>query len=430
MKIEAHNRLILIVATVLVLTLVFAVLLLLASFSLWAERTVDFLIIVAAFAFSLISAVSAVVVMFVQFARSFYDLSLEEAWEFVYRVVFGLPQRPPKNPTLQIREGKVDLDGPQVLRKIGGPGFLGISYDSAVVTCRAGRLYRVLGPGFHEVKAFEKVWDVVDLRPQRRKVKVQFMTRDGIPVSCEADISFRVAGPPLIGEDPDDYPNGYPFDEEAVLKLTTSNRVKARKGNGRIQDWTQRISFGTLDGKIRDYLEAYRFDEFLDPQKPVLSIKTLEQRIEAAVRESGHGMGLEVERVQLGPVLPLDEAISRQWLEFWQAELQQPVEASMAESEADLTRVIEEARVEAKASLITNMLERVRGKHTDGLNIPPDLIMLSFIDVLRTMAAKDPVVQQVVFRQAENLELMMESVQKSPSSSEEETSEEHPKLTG
>jgi hypothetical protein len=118
---------------------------------------------------SLIVAPMAAKGLLVQFTQRLYALSPEDAKELVNHILDGLPVYPPFEPSLRVDKGRVDPDGPEVLRKVGGPGFLSVGHDSIAVIARGGIIVDVKGPGFYRLEPFMKVWDVVDLRPQRRK---------------------------------------------------------------------------------------------------------------------------------------------------------------------------------------------------------------------------------------------------------------------
>ncbi len=125
-------------------------------------------------------------------------------------------------PVLRVQASQVDLDGPPIVHQVGGPAKLSVDLHNVVVTSRMGTLYRILGPGFHDLEAFG-VWDVVDLRPQRR-MTVEFVTRDGIPASCQVSIVCRIA-PPGDGASSSretDAPPSFGYDVEAILNVTTS----------------------------------------------------------------------------------------------------------------------------------------------------------------------------------------------------------------
>jgi hypothetical protein len=401
---------------VVVLTLVFAVLLVFAASPTWAHRWLDFLILVLAFGLSLVAAVLAVFVALIRFAQHFYDLSFEEAWEFVYRLVVGLPVQPPKYPTLNVNAGRANPDGPTQLLKIGGPGFLSVDHDSAVLTARAGREHRVLGPGFHELEPFERVWDVVDLRLQYREITVEFMTRDGIPASCKASVAFRI-------DDGGQAPTEaipFPFTENAVRSVTSIKRMKGwedddkKKGKRIQQDWTQRVAFGILDGEVRNCLETYTLNELLHPQNPQQSVRQLQQqlqqKIEPAVRQSAAGIGVTVERVHVSPVQPSEDAVSQEWLQVWQAGLRRDIDDATTDGRVAYAKAVEDARVQATADLINAMAQQLGSANWSGQDVPPGMVVLSFLNILRSTAENDPDIQPLVLQQAKSLQDIVNAV--------------------
>ncbi|MBN2004126.1 MAG: hypothetical protein JXA21_12290 [Anaerolineae bacterium] len=373
-----------------------------------ANRLLDLVTLIAAFGLSMILATTTVIRAFTRFAAAFYDLPPEKTMDVVSHLLFGSEMDLLSGRVLEVQQGHLDPNGPDILQKLGGPGLVRIAHDSAIITQRMARLHRVLGPGIHHLESFEKIWDIVDLRPQRRTLQIKFMTRDGIPASCDADIRFRIDGGHQ--EPSPQYP--YPYLETAVLAVTTGKRSRDAEGQEAIQDWTQRIG-GVLTGVIRNGLEQHPLDEFLNPRywlphsstphPEPLSLPTLEAQILTQVQQIGHQIGVDVESVQLGPVLPTEDAIPRQWLEFWQARMQRLVDESAIEGDAVYADLLLQAQVNAKVELITTMLGEVQDLNQAGMDVPGQLIVLSFIDMLRTAAESNPNVQQLMFQQAETL---------------------------
>jgi len=389
----------------------------------------------AAFGTYLAIAVSTVLyVLAPQFLEHLYELSREDAQQLSFYLFVGLPLEPPRRPLLRIQEGHTLPDGPLVMYmdKVGGPGYFSIAHDSAIVTGRLGKLRRVLGPGFYRAEPFEKVWDVIDLRPQRRSLRVEFMTTDGIPAYCDAEIRFQVAGPNKADfsypHEENIPPQPYPFDPAGILKLATAKYVKSREGASRVQDWRIGLVNGLLDGTLRDMLERYSLDHFFNPrywalqsegavdkaspppEKPV-ALLDIQARIEEAVQRSAAERGIVVDMVQLGPVLPEEEAISRQWLEFWQAKAQRPVTAYSLSEDARRRQMLEKTSVDAQVELVTSMLSKLQDLDAQKSEVPAQLIVMSFMDVLRTMSDRDPAVQLLMYQQAESLMRIVNAIQ-------------------
>jgi hypothetical protein len=322
-----------------------------------------------------------------------------------------------------------------VLFKVGGPGYLSVAHNSAAVTSKLGKLNRVLGPGFHHLEPFERFWDIIDLRPQHRMLRVEFMTSDGIPAYCDAEIRFHIANGSVSkatsGAETPNQP--YPFSEEAVLKLTTSKFVTKPEGGNRTSDWCIGIVNGTLDGETRNLLEKYSLDEFLNPRywdavvdnsgtkrtpspsgKPI-SLKEIEAIIEGRVKQTGKERGIDVDWVRLEPVRPAEETVFRQWMEFWQAKSDRAISESMLTGETKRAERLEKARIEVQVEFLTTMLHEVKRLSKNDITVPSELIVMSFVDVVRTLSEQDPAVQQMMFHQAESLIRIVNSVRKDKS---------------
>jgi hypothetical protein len=440
MRTDESPRPIVLFVIVLIVFLAFTVSLLVAFFpAIFPEdanlHPLNLLLFSTAFGIYLFIAISTVRELLAQFAEQFYDLSREEAQHLSSYLFTGLPSGLPKRPLLRIQEGKTIPDGPLVMYmdKVGGPGYLSVAHDNAIVTEKLGKLRRVLGPGFHKAEPFEKVWDVIDLRPQRRSLRIEFMTTDGIPAYCDVEIRFQVAG---SGQADFYYPHEesippqpYPFNPAVILKLATAKYVKSREGAGRIQDWRIGLVNGALDGILRDTLEKYSLDHFFNPrywalqsegaidkaspppEKPIALVE-IQAKIEEAIKKVATERGVVVDMVQLGPILPDEEAISRQWLEFWQAKAQRPVALYALSEEARRRKMLEQTSVDAQVELVTSMLSKLQDLDEQKTEVPAQLIVMSFMDVLRTMSDRDPAVQLLMYQQAESLMRIINAIQK------------------
>ena len=122
-------------------------------------------------------------------------------------------------------------------------------------------------------------------------------------------------------------------------------------------------------------------------------------------------MGVVVERVELGMVRPAEVAITRQWLEFWQAKLQKSIDRYTMEATATHEQLAENARVEAQAMFVNRMLEEIQQLRGSGIEVPPQLIIASFMDALHAMSDQGPEMQQLLFQQAESLIRVVDAIE-------------------
>ncbi len=240
--------------------------------------------------------------------------------------------RPYFHPYLLIKEGAVTM-GSDVLRETGGPGGLVVYQDSAVVLEKHGVISRViLGPKFPDLEPFERVWDVIDLRPQRWVFGVSAITADGIPVEYDADVHFQVE-----------------IAEEAVLKaaLSTWIREAHRTEPDRLMIWTKRVIIGETEGVLRTILSHYQLDQLLDRQVRQQICQELRQKLEIF----GQGLGVRILEVNLKE-LKLEGQVIEQWFETWRAERLRTMQINIAEGTQKRAQYLEEARAQVRSEIL------------------------------------------------------------------------------
>lgn len=321
-------------------------------------------------ALPMVVALVAVFMAAASFLNKVYGIqSLRDAHRFLHRLLFGPWYF---GPHLLIKEGKVARGADTVLHRVGGPGFLVIYNDSAVVTERAGRLYRILATNlprrqnFPYLEPFEKIWEIVDLRPQQWTLPVRAMTRDGILVVCEADIRFkiddRVPGPdgqpvpkPPTEEEP------YPFTPEAVFKAATARLFRAPDSQEPSVDWRGRVVVGFTEGILRNILAEYRLDWLLGPVKEgdPHPREIIRDRLREMLEAEASKVGARILDVQLGEIRVEDEQISAQWIEAWRAEWESRTAVARVEGEAELLR-IETDRARAQAEMVITLIRELQ----------------------------------------------------------------------
>lgn len=347
-------------------------------------------------ALPMVVALAAVFMAATSFLNKVYDIqSLRDAYRFLHRLLFGSWYF---GPYLLIKEGKVARGADTVLHKVGGPGFLVIYNDSAVVTERAGRLYRILATNLPKrqnypyLEPFEKIWEIVDLRPQQWTFPVRAMTRDGILVVCEADIRFkiddRVPGPDgqLVPKSPTDE-EPYPFTPEAVFKAATARWIREPDFQGPPMDWRGRVVVGFTEGILRNILAEYRLDWLLGPVKEgdPHPREVIRERLHRELEAEAPKVGARILDVQLGEIKVEDEQISAQWIEAWRAEWESRTTAARVEGEAELLR-IEATRARAQAEMVITLIRELQSAAVGDREVQSYLLAARLAEALRWMS--------------------------------------------
>ena len=174
-----------------------------------------------------------------RFVEALYDLSdWREGAKHIWRGIFGQPSF---RPFVMVVEGRIkELGSDSTLVRIGGRGGILTYNDSAAVLEQGGRLTRVIGPGqMDSLELFERVRDVIDLRPMRWEYPVEALSKEGILVTVSVDVTFQVD---TGGREPTDK-TPYPALNEAIFKASTCRWMRRPGGSDDDQyfDWARRV---------------------------------------------------------------------------------------------------------------------------------------------------------------------------------------------
>jgi len=322
------------------------------------------------------SLVAVVVVCWLaaSFVRSLYGLkSTKEGWSFLVYCLIG---RPKFSPFLLVAEGAIRQDEDHALRRVGGPCGIVVYNDSAVVMEKNGKLGRVLGPGLDQLDPFEKVWDVIDLRPKRWEFAVNAMTQEGIPVTCNADISFKIND----GDQKSTREKPYPMTEKAVLKAATSKWIRevGRTEPDRLMTWARMVVIAETEGTLRSILARYPLDQLIEPDRR----RAIRRELEEELRQSAPALGAKIIRVALGDIKVEDE-VTQQWIEKWQAEGQRRMMELEARGQAARISIEANARIQAQVKMIANTARAFASMAKYGEEIPSRFIILRFIEMIK-----------------------------------------------
>jgi hypothetical protein len=308
-------------------------------------------------AVGLLPAILAVVAAFglsVSFMQALYALkSKREAFWFLVHCLIGQASF---KPWLMLEQGKINTtlsDPDSLIARHGGPGNLVIRKDTAAVLEQAGRLTRVEGPGLPKLQRFEHLYDTIDLRPIRRQVSVTGLSKEGIPVTCSADIQFQIQqGPEQSSAD-----NPYPMDPDAVFQASMSKWIREadRPKNEQALDWRGFIVDLTAEMTLRAILARYPVDRLIAAEDSTASHPRVAIRRE--LRQSLHmaasDVGARILKVELGQ-MTVDDEVTQQWIERWQTDWGRWEAEYLASADAARIKEVGEVRSEAIASKIRN----------------------------------------------------------------------------
>ena len=340
-----------------------------------------------------------------------FILSRKPVKKFI-RAVFNLPAgqeklllrhtKHPLYPAITLREGgqQVTVQGDETyishVSHVGGAALISLYNDTAVLLERAGRFSRVLlGPTAAYLERFERIYQAIDLRPQHGATTVKAMSKEGLPVTCRVEIDFQITPQ---GRPTEEIP--YPVSSEAVFQAATVTQVRhAANHTVTTRDWAAR-AVSSIGGTLRTMLAQHPLDHLVPaqittpgqppsaegPEQPDLQTELFNR-----LRPKLTALGVQLNRVHLGTI-EVDEAISRQWADIWQAGWRQWATELLGEGRAERLQYLDKIRTETQVEFLNAVAREIQQLDDNGIPISDSLIALQFIDALRQM--EQPLTQQ------------------------------------
>jgi len=346
------------------------------------------------------------------FVRDVYDIpSWRSALGYVRLLLFGraplslldLRQRPRKGlfsilgllppsvaavapyPGLIVQEGQIgEKHRDTLLARLGGPGNVVIFNDSAVILERFGRFIRVAGPGAVFLRRFERVREVLDLRPQERSEVAIALTRDGIPVQTEVQVRFQLARPPVNTSPPASstlrpvYRWAWTRAGQCHFRL-----INLDTGQQRENHWPEQV-MGSVGSTMQAIIASYRLDELLEPYEPDRDprreiTERLQHELDAAARD----FGARVLEVRMGALEPTLAEVARQRMATWQAVWKSEARKEKARGEAEAIREQGLARAYAQMEIILALTRGFQEVVEHDMALSAEFVALRFIEALR-----------------------------------------------
>lgn len=250
----------------------------------------------------------------------------------------------------------------KVLSGIGGPGNLVIYHDSAVVLRRAGHLTGVTRSGFVPLEPFEKVYKVLDLRPKRSRLSVEALTREGIPVTCEAEVRYQVRA----GDQGPTKNLPFPVSNLDVLRAATCTwKCDPNISEDGELDWDELVAPVYTSTILRSILAHYPLSELIRLTRweegtgwksdDVHPRQAIGAELERTLRLHVSGLGVQILSVNLGEMLVPDEVADR--IATWKKQWERQLTERRAEVEAEYMPQMETVKARAQAEMMLSLTE-------------------------------------------------------------------------
>jgi len=291
------------------------------------------------------------------YVREIYELPKTKlGFQYIVATTFSLML-----PKLKIVKGKKDIAPKEVnlIDVIGGPGYLSISEGSVVLLEKASAPSNVFGAGLHYLNRLETVKETAILDDLHGYLeKISATTKDGIRVEVR-DIHFRYRL--RAGKKYGDYmrrtpESPYPYSIQAMKNMTYHRTV----GKDGLTPWTESIQ-RMVAGMISNYVNRHQIDDITAP-----GINNVDPRNELQkefylkpARERFNYLGADLLWIDIGHFGILDEIVTKQRVETWQAKWVGNANVTRAYGKAKHAAYSELGKAEAQAELLMSIVHAI-----------------------------------------------------------------------
>lgn len=309
----------------------------------------------------------------------------------VYIARFILPYRPGEswseglnmlvnNVTANLKGEKplptVDIQEDELPHSFGRLGA-GILKSHQVLALYKGNSFtRPAGPGFVRLNRDEAIDEVIDLRVHQRKHDYSVNTRDGIPVSGTASVTFRVRQPEYV----DDERVAFPYDRDAIFDVSRASSVAPVDD---VQAWSEQIA---------SQAAGYAVSEIAHYDLARLSSNTgdINKRVTHDLQETFKGEGIEIINAGVGGPRP-PEDIATQHIQIWRANWQRRIMEQAALGDVEAARRLRRARARAQVEIIQTVVQSIEEMRRAGQTDLSNIVTLRMIEVLEQAMANNKV---------------------------------------
>jgi len=317
------------------------------------------------------------------FIKELYGLkSLNAGIQHLFRCIFGTPTR---GPVIRVAEGQAQADADHILVRIGGPGKIVAFNDSAVLLEQGGRLTRIVRPGTVTIlDPFEKIRDTLDLRPMRWQFQVDALSKDGIEVTVELDVTFQIN----TKEHNPTAKTPFPAAPSAIFRAATA-RVMRHPGNEEPDDsldWAQRLILDEAHECLRTTISRYTLDALVGIER--IYNQHPRQVIQSHLRESllepAIALGAQINAVRVGSI-KVGDKIAEQWLDAWSQEWRNKALKLERDGQTQRELVRERAKAQAQAELIIEITHALDVASNQNIQISSEILAMRLLEVFDHM---------------------------------------------
>lgn len=296
-------------------------------------------------------------------------------------------------------------------RSIGRPGLIHAQAHQAIGITTGIRFARVAGPGTVFIEHRERLFEVVDLRPQSRSNEIEAISKDGNPFKAGLSATFaidrqkwsladfhrlKLVNPILAdGREFVNEKGSFPFSPARVRAALSTTGIEVNpQGQETIPvHWDNRV-MSQLEEAARFVLAQRNLDELWRPHHDKRGASALTE-ISAEIisltrpRLQEQGVNLIAARID-NFIFPKDHPIIEQQIKTWSTLWQQRADQVKARGQAEAGRLQQEAKAYARSIILTSLAEGIQKTNVSRPDLARNIIALRFIGALEELIQQQP----------------------------------------
>jgi hypothetical protein len=274
---------------------------------------------------------------------------------------------------------------------------------------RALLTYSIGAPGLTFTGLFDRVDQIVDLRPQLKAFYVEALTEDGIRIRVLAFAFFKIRAHPqqqgrfwVDGES-----------DQAILQVMRAQPVEDAERRG----WDDLVPM-TAQRILQDIITQYRCNELCAGDQPdwlphgEIPWEVIRRKFTAQLTNA---MAAKCEAIQIlgagiANLEPVERGVMQRRIENWRTEWTRRMMIQMGEGETEAMRLISQARAQGQAEVIRILSKEAEDMDTVDKDILGDVLTLRLLEALESMARRPPVQQLLPAEATETMKYLRRAI--------------------
>ncbi len=277
---------------------------------------------------------------------------------------------------------------------IYGPGIFLTGPDHIVVVSSGLGATGIRGPGVVFTHLFEAIQEPMELRPQQRPYEVEAITKDGIEVKFNAFGPFQLDA----GEQQPEPGKSFPVRTSSIFKaFHYAQYVDIQRGKkyDQVVEEREKLRWDELYQTIgahvmQDIIAEYTLNELAEPHDLDKDPRTkIAEEYRNRMRDELPKYGIKIPGGGVSNLFPANkDVVFGQRIKSWQARWQRKLLEDLGAAEAEVEKLIGQARAQVQTDMIQNISDAIAEAATDDREVIVNAVILRFIESLNQMVER------------------------------------------